>query len=174
LGNSKDIELIKKIYKNCGEVGLGHYLTQNNKNIEDVSIKVIVQDTSKVLWKSRKTHFTKIYDNYIRELIKMNKIDLVELGLLTLLSTYMDFENNVLKMDEDTYMFQKDIVEISGLSKTKIIKILENLINNKIIFAKKYPKDNRYNVYYMSPELFFKGQKIDKDIKVFFNELKVD
>jgi len=162
---------IKNIYHNFGEVAVNYYLKENDININGYNLKVIFEDTSKIKWKSSKTHFTKMYDNTIKEMVGMKIVDLTELGLLTLLASYTDYENNELKLDEDIYLTQKDIIKLSGLSKTKIINMLSKFIECKFIFTKRHPKDFRKNIYYLNPELFFKGQKIDKEIKEVFNNL---
>jgi DNA-binding MarR family transcriptional regulator len=97
-------------------------------------------------------------------------IDIEMLGFLTLLSLYLDYEDNSLIKD-DRYLNQKDILELTGWSKNKVSKFIKAAIDNKFIYEEKQENDKRKSMYYLNPNLFFRGQKIDKETKQYYDNI---
>lgn len=168
----KEINLLKQKINEFTQYAVQVYKDETNSDIDGFEVSNYIKDTSKVKWNNN-VHFTKIYDGMVRKLMEQSKIDLLELGLITLLATYANYENNEL-MYEERYMTQKDIIKVSGLGRTKVSAMLNNLIEQKILFVKKYEKDTRHNIYYLNPSLFFKGQNISKEEKEFATNNKVN
>jgi len=173
LERQKEINLLKQKITEFSQYAVQVYKDEHDSNINGFEVSTYIKDTSKSQWKSSSVHFTKIYDEVVRKLMEQEKIDLLELGLITLLATYANYENNEL-MYEEKYMTQKDIIKVSGLGRSKVSLMLNNLIDQNILFVKKHPKDTRHNIYYISPELFFKGQNISKEEKAFIKDNKVN
>lgn len=123
---------------------------------------------NKVIWKGKKSLYTKIFSEEVNDLFVNKLIDLTELGLLTLLSRYLAYESNELKLENGNYICQLDIINISGLGRTKIISILKKLKDNNILLVKDDEKDKRKNIYFINPNLFFKGKKISQELKEFY------
>ena len=170
----KEFNLLQKKIGEFTQYAVQVYKDENGSDIDGFEISNYIKDTSKVKWKSEKgVRFTKIFDEVVRKLMEQEKIDLLQLGLITLLATYTNYENNEL-MYKEKYMTQKDIIKISGLGRTKVSAMLNNLIDLKILFVQKDNKDTRNNIYYLNPEAFYKGQNISKDEKEFAINNKVN
>lgn len=171
----KEINILKKKIGEFSQYAVQLYKEEYGSEIDGFEVGTYIKDVSKVKWKSEKgVRFTKIFDEVVRKLMEQGKIDLLQLGLITLLATYTNYENNEL-MYEDKYMTQKDIIKVSGLGRTKVSAMLNNLIDLNILFVKKDDKDTRNNIYYLNPSAFYKGQNIDKEEKEFAmnNKIKV-
>jgi DNA-binding MarR family transcriptional regulator len=135
----------------------------------DLDIEMYVKDKSKIKWKS-KSHFIKLYKQELQRLMTKKVIDIEMLGFLTLLSLYLDYEDNSLIKD-DRYLNQKDILELTGWSKNKVSKFIKAAIDNKFIYEEKQENDKRKSMYYLNPNLFFRGQKIDKETKQYYDNI---
>lgn len=148
-----------------------------NKFIEDQGLELDYQmyfqmkDVSKTKWKS-KSHFIKVYEQELLKLMSKKVIDIEMLGFLTLLSLYLNFEDNCLINKDGTYLNQKDIIELTGWSKPKVSKFIKEAIDSELIYEKKQEIDKRKSKYYLNPHLFFKGQMISKETKDQYNKEK--
>lgn|GEM_PF-3702620 len=171
LERQNEINLLKEKIGEFSKYAVQMYKEEHDSEIDGFEVSTYIKDISKV--KLTNNHYTKIFDGMVRKLMEQEKIDLLELGLITLLATYANYENNEL-MYEEKYMTQKDIVKVSGLGRTKVSSMLNNLIDQNILFVKKHPKDSRHNIYYISSELFFKGKNISKEEKAFAKDNKVN
>jgi len=172
LERQKEINILKQKITEFSQYAVQLYKDESGSNIDGFEVSTYIKDNSKIKWNNN-IHFTKIYDEMVRKLMEQGKIDLLELGLITLLATYANYENNEL-MYEEKYMTQKDIIKVSGLGRSKVSLMLNNLIEQNILFVKKHPKDSRNNIYYLNPSLFFKGQNMSKEEKEFATNNKVN
>lgn len=171
MASKKDImQKMKEIGLQKGSAEANKFLLDNGIDIENVELNFTVRDTSKVLWKP-KSEFVKIYT---KELKKMdnNTITIEMLGFLTLLAPYLNYEDNSLINEDDTYMTQNDIINLTGWSRKKVNQTLKVLIDNEIIYTMKQKDDQRKSKYFINPNVFFKGQKIDRDVKEYFEPKK--
>jgi hypothetical protein len=143
------------------------FLDNQGIDLDGLELRFIVKDVSKVKWKP-KSEFVKIF---IKELEKLdNKVITFEmLGILTFLTPYINYEDNTLINKDGSYMNQNDIINLSGLSRKKVNHILNVLIENEIIFAMKQTEDKRKSKYLVNPKIFYKGQKIDRNLKEYFD-----
>jgi hypothetical protein len=151
-----------------GANGVKDYLDSHGLELENLQYRFIVKDTSKVKWRS-KSEFVKIF---IKELEKMDKniITVEMLGLLTLLTPYLNFEDNSLINKDGSYMNQNDIMNLTGWGRKKVNQILKVLIDNEILYSKKQKEDLRKSKYFLNPNYFYKGQKIDPETKEYFEQ----
>ena len=141
--------------------------------IEGLSMKLFVDHNKKVLWKSTKTRFTKAYDKEVNRLIKENVATFEDLGLLLYLATnYTGHEDNYLRKD-GLFISKKELIEdLHNETKTNSRssqsyykkKILE-LEKKSLILSDSHPKDKRNKVFYLSPQLFYKGKYMDNKVK---------
>ena len=163
-------ELIDKVQE------LGHteavntvkdFLDNQGIDLDGIELRFIVKDVSKVKWKP-KSEFVKIF---IKELEKMDRniITFEMLGFLTFLTPYVNYEDNTLINKDGSYMNQNDIIELTGLSRKKVNHILKVLIENKVIYTMKQTEDKRKSKYLVNPKIFYKGQKIDSNLKEYID-----
>ncbi|TPF17965.1 MarR family transcriptional regulator [Priestia megaterium] len=162
--------------KELKEIGLTSATTMINDHLEAIGhdegigklegyeIKLTIKNKNKVAWKAR-SEFTKLFHNELDSLIKSKKLNMQKVGFITMLSKYIAYENCYLVNKEGEYLSQKEIIQITGESKPTIVKILKQLIKDKIIIAEKQEKDKRLNKYCINPNLLFKGKDIDIKLK---------
>jgi hypothetical protein len=166
--NKKEIlQEMQEVGQIIGTNGVQDYLESHGLDINQVQLKFIVKDVSKVKWKS-KSEFVKIF---IKELEKMDKTITVEmLGLLTLLTPYLNYEDNSLINKDGSYLNQNDIMNLTGWGRKKVNQTLKVLIDNEILQTKKQKEDLRKSKYFINPNYFYKGQKIDPEIKEYYGQ----
>jgi DNA-binding MarR family transcriptional regulator len=92
------------------------------------------------------------------------------IGFLTTMSLYLNFEDNSLINKDGSYITQKDIITITNWSKSKVNKFVRIAIENELIFEQKQEEDKRKSKYFLNPNLFYKGSKIDKETKEYFDK----
>lgn len=168
-----DDRLLKKmrdIKEEYGNAGLRKFREQNGID-EPIGTGSYVVDHSKVDWKT-KSHFIKVYKLELDKLIKKEDVSLEVLGFLTLLEKYIGYEDNYLYNDNDEYLDQKDLIKITGLSRKKVSDLLTVLFNHKILYKFPHPDDKRKNVYYVNPNVIYRGSRIDIEAKKFILEHK--
>jgi DNA-binding transcriptional regulator GbsR (MarR family) len=69
-------------------------------------------------------------------------------------------------------MCQKDIMEYLGIKKTKTVELMKVFSKHYLIFSRRDDKkDKRKNIFYISPELFFIGTHIKKEIKYYLDRM---
>jgi DNA-binding MarR family transcriptional regulator len=139
--------------------------------LDNYQMSIQMKDVSKTKWKS-KSHFIKVYEQELLKLMTKKVIDIEMLGFLTLLSLYLNFEDNCLINKDGTYLNQKDIIELTGWSKPKVNKFIKEAIDSELMYEKKQEIDKRKSKYYLNPHLFFKGQMIAKETKDHYNKEK--
>jgi hypothetical protein len=162
------IQEMQEVGQVIGTNGVKDYLDSHGIDINNVQLKFVVKDVSKIRWRS-KSEFVKIF---IKELEKMDKniITVEMLGLLTLLTPYLNFEDNSLINKDGTYINQNDIMNLTGWGRKKVNQTLKVLIDNEIIYSRKQKEDLRKSKYFVNPNYFYKGQKIDPESKEYFEQ----
>jgi DNA-binding MarR family transcriptional regulator len=167
--NKKEImSQMQEVGQRIGTNAIKDFLESHDIEIDGVQLGFIVKDNSKVKWKSS-SHFIKLFERELQRLMTKRIIDIEMLGFLTTLSLYLNFEDNSLVNKDGSYINQKDIINITNWSKSKVNKFIKVAIENELLFEKKQDEDKRKSKYFLNPKLFYKGQKIDKDIKEQFN-----
>ena len=96
------------------------------------------------------------------------------LGFLTLLTPFLDYENNCLINKDSTYMSQNVIIKLTGWGRKKVTNTISTLVSQEIMYEMKQDIDKRKSKYYINPKLFFKGQKIDKEVKDYFDNKQIN
>jgi DNA-binding MarR family transcriptional regulator len=135
------------------------------EELEYLMLSLFVKDTSKVLWKGTKTKFVKVYDKELNRIVSENILNDRQLGTLLRLSQYIRYEDNILRNSDDTYMSQKDMKEHLNVSKSTVNELLKVLKANNMIFTATNPENRSKTIYYLTPELFYRGQFIHQKIK---------
>jgi hypothetical protein len=169
LNKKEQLERIREVFLRIGTNAVIDFIESNDIQINEIELHAIVNDNSKVNWKSR-SRFAKIFISELKKVMKNKKITIEMLGFLTYLIPYLDFENNVLLNEDGTYMTQNDIVKLTGWNRNKVNNTLKVLFENEIIYTKKQETDKRKLKYFINPNLFYKGRKIDKSVKDFYEQ----
>jgi hypothetical protein len=167
--NKKEImSKMQEVGQKIGSNAVKDFLDSNDIEINGLELGFYVKDNSKVKWKP-KSHFIKLFEMELFRLMTKRIIDIEMLGFLTTLSLYLNFEDNSLINKDGTYINQKDIISITNWSKSKVNKFIKLAIENELLFDQKQDEDKRKSKYFLNPNLFYKGQKIDPDTKKHFD-----
>lgn len=103
------------------------------EDVEKVAVKLYVEDVSKSQWKSSKARFIKLYEKELEMLFDNNVINFQELGFMVFLALkFTQYEDNTLRNPDGSYCTQKDIINISGMSKPTVSRLLKGLIEKKL------------------------------------------
>jgi DNA-binding MarR family transcriptional regulator len=165
---------LRKIIQFAGQNALVDHLTDNELQLlTDFDWNIFVKDNSKVEWRS-KSKFVKLFDVQMYNLFNKKILNVDDIGFLTVLSTFINYEDNSLrnKDKKHTYMAQSDIMNIMHWDRKRTYQRINKLIKNKIIHKKKQDEDKRKYKYYINPNLIYRGKKIDKDIKEYYDDQK--
>lgn len=169
MNKREQLKQIQEVFLTIGTNAVKDHLEANDIKIDEIELNAFVRDTSKVKWKS-KSRFAKVYITELKKVMKNEEITIEMLGFITFLIPYLDFENNVLIKKDGTYITQNDIIGLTGWNRSKVNRTLKVLIDNEIMYTKKQENDKRKLKYFINPNLFYKGQKIDKEIKEFYEQ----
>jgi DNA-binding MarR family transcriptional regulator len=161
------IERIREIGLSEGSHGISKYVDENGIDITNLSMGFYVQDTSKVNWKPN-SHFIKLFSSGLSEVMKKD-FTIEMFGLLMLLASYLDYQNNYLVNKDGEYLTQKDIMKIAKWGKTKTVNMISQLVENDMLIKMPQENDNRKSKFFMNPNLFYRGKQIDKDIKAYYD-----
>jgi hypothetical protein len=142
------------------------------EDLEGLAISLFVKDNSKQIWKGGKTRFVKAFVKEVIVLIEENEIDWDDLGFLLYLSAkFTNYEDNVLRKENNEYITQTELIEEIHHKKKKksspsaIGRKIRDLTNKKLLFSKPHPEDKKAKVFYLTPHLFYKGKLIDAKMK---------
>ncbi|PKR82881.1 hypothetical protein [Heyndrickxia camelliae] len=167
--NKKElIEQMRKVGQTIGVNAVQDFLESHDLEMDDIELSFQVKDKSKVNWKP-KSKFVKVFDTELNKTMENKKIDIEMIGFLTVLSSYLNYEDNCLIKSDGTYLNQNDIVQLTGWNRKKVNQTIKTLIENEILYTEQNENDKRNKKYYIDPSLFFRGQKITKEVKEFFN-----
>lgn len=160
---------MQEVGQRIGSNAVKDYLDSYDIELNGVELGFYIKDNSKVKWKS-KSKFIKLYEMELYRLMTKRTIDIEMIGFLTTMSLYLNFEDNSLINKDGSYITQKDIITITNWSKSKVNKFVRIAIENELIFEQKQEEDKRKSKYFLNPNLFYKGSKIDKETKEYFNK----
>lgn len=142
------------------------------EDVENVAVKLYVTDVSKSQWKSSKARFIKLYEKELELLFDNGIINFQELGFMVFLALKLtQYEDNTLRNPNGSLCTQKDIVNLSGMSKPTISRMLKALIQKKLIFKKAHDTVINAKKYMITPYIFYKGKMMDSKLKDKFKEL---
>lgn len=165
------ISHMQEVGQKIGANAVKDYLDSNDIEIDDISLRFFVTDTSKVKWKPN-SKFVKLFISEMEKLMKNKTITVEMLGFLTLLTPYLNYEDSCLINKDETPMSQNDIIKLTGWGRNKVSQTIKALIELEVIYEQKQENDRRRSKYYLNPNLFFKGQKIDKEVKKYYDDKK--
>lgn len=93
-------------------------------------------------------------------------LDMYEKGMLMTVMPYVGYEDCCIKKGDGTPLNVNDFTKLTGLSKSKVYKIVASLIEKNILY-----KDKKG--YFVNPWLFYKGTKLNKDLIYMFGEYEI-
>jgi len=158
------IKELKEIVSITSNNTLSDHLEAADEQIDNIQMSVTVKDTSKTGWKG-KHKFVKSFDIELKKLITSKKLTYEEYGFFSVLSLYLDYEDNYIMLNDETYLTQKDMIKLTEFSRRKISQMLNKFISLDLIIEEKQIKDKRLKRYYINPNYFFRGKMIDRDRK---------
>lgn len=118
-------------------------------------------------WKP-KTHFAKIYNNGLVNIIKNYNLDSYELSTILLLLPYVEYETNLIA-DGGVSLKKKDIIKILEFSENKTDDVLNSLVSKKILAKTKV---GRTIIFHMNPHLAFRGIWLSPETESIFRNLE--
>lgn len=87
-------------------------------------------------------------------------------GLMSVIATYIAYRSNLLcNRSSNNPLSNKDIEDITGLSKVSVAKYMDELVDAKVLFRGKTGKSYQY---YANPYVYCKGTKINKTLEAMF------
>jgi DNA-binding MarR family transcriptional regulator len=168
--NKKELmSKMQEVGQKIGSNAVRDYLDSYDIEINGMELGFYVKDNSKVKWKSN-SHFIKLFEMELLRLMTKRIIDIEMLGFLTTLSLYLNYEDNSLINKDGSYINQKDIINITNWSKSKVNKFIKLAIENELLFEQKQEEDKRKSKYFLNPKLFYKGSKIERETKEQFGK----
>jgi hypothetical protein len=172
--NKKELmEKIQRVGHTIGTNAVNDFLESHDIEVDGIQLGFYVKDTSKINWKP-KSKFVKIYGSELTRTMVNKNIDIEMIGFITVLTPYLNYEDNSLVKPDGTYLNQNDIIDLTGWNRKKVNQTIKILVDNEILFTELNENDKRNKKYYVDPNLFFRGQKIDKEVKQFFEDKKTN
>lgn len=117
-------------------------------------------------WKP-KSHFIKLYNTGLVNMIKDYDLDSYELSSVLLLLPYVEYETNLIA-DGGVALKRKDISEIIKYSENKTDSILSSLVTKKVLAKTKV---GRSIIYHINPNLAFRGTWLSPETESIFRNL---
>ena len=116
--------------------------------------------------KCEKMKYNQFIKCNVEKLIDCNsKLDTFEKAFLLSIIPYIGYEDCCLKYPNNGILIKFDsLIKISGISKGKLSKVINSLIEKNILY-----KENAIK-YFVNPYLFYKGHQIEINTKRYFKE----
>jgi DNA-binding MarR family transcriptional regulator len=136
-----------------------------NEGLKVPSISVYVKGDDRPLWKPEK-YFNKNFKSYLQQIKRIHGLSVTEIGIITILSYHITYENNLITNEDGTPMIKKDLEEVLGIRQNAIDKYLAALVK-KGAFAS--VKVKRSVNYYLNPRITYQGNRIDSTLLSMFH-----
>jgi len=129
------------------------------------SISISVQGDTRPVWHPYK-YYNKSFRTYIEQLRNEYGLSITEIGIITILSYHITYENNLITNINGTPMIKKDLESILGLRQNAVDKYMSLLVR-KGVFAS--VKVKRSVNYYLDPRISYMGTRIDATLLSLFH-----
>jgi hypothetical protein len=87
-------------------------------------------------------------------------------GLMSVIATYIAYRSNLLcNRSSNNPLSNKDIEDITGISKASVARYMDELVDAKVLFRGKTGKSYQY---YANPYIYCRGSKINKTLEAMF------
>lgn len=113
-------------------------------------------------------HFYKGHIGEIRKLMK--ELSVFEKAFLFSVATYIGYEDCCLKHDNGKEITFDSMVEITGMSRGKLLEVMNALIKKDILYK---GKNSEGIQYFINPWLFCKGNRINKVLTTMFENYRI-
>lgn len=112
------------------------------------------------------------YRGNIEEICKiMKSLNIYEKAFLFSIAPYVGYEDCCLKYPSNgTELKFETLVEISGISRSKMSEVINGLVEKDILYK---GKNSNTIQYFVNPWLFCKGKRINKVLKTMFKNYKI-
>jgi len=112
------------------------------------------------------------YRGNIEEICKVTKtLDVYEKAFLFSIAPYVGYEDCCLKYPSNGIELKfETLVDISGISRSKLSTVIANLVEKDILYKGKNSKTMQY---FVNPWLFCKGNRINKVLKTMFKNYQI-
>ena len=157
----KDCKHGKRVIDDDGEII--DYINPGDRVVRKNSINYL-QDTEE--WKIE--HFYKGHIGEIRKVMK--DLSIYEKAFLLSVATYIGYEDCCLKHDNGNELTFDGLVDISGMSRSKLLEVINSLIKKDILYR---GKNSEGIQYFINPWLFCKGNRINKVLKAMFENYRI-
>ena len=102
--------------------------------------------------------------------LALEELNSAEKTFLFSVIPYIGYEDGLVKKRNGDNINNKDLIEITGLSKPTLIKTIKSLIDKKILYKHEV---GRQNQYFINPWIFGRGKRIKIDLKRMFKDYKI-
>lgn len=111
------------------------------------------------------------YKGNIDEIRKtMQNLNVYEKAFLYSIVPYIGYEDCCLKYDNGNELKFEVLVDISGISRSKLAEVISSLVEKDIVYK---GKNSNTIQYFVNPWLFCKGNRINKVLKTMFKNYEI-
>lgn len=111
------------------------------------------------------------YKGNIDEIRKtMQNLNVYEKAFLYSIVPYIGYEDCCLKYDNGNELKFEALVDISGISRSKLAEVISSLVEKDIVYK---GKNSNTIQYFVNPWLFCKGNRINKVLKTMFKNYEI-
>ncbi|MBN7575386.1 hypothetical protein C1H57_08190 [Clostridium sp. 2-1] len=111
-------------------------------------------------------YFNKNFKSYIQQIKKTYGLSVAEMGIISILSYHITYENNLITNEDGTPMIKKDLETVLGIRQNAVDKYMASLVK-KGVFAS--VKVKRSVNYYLDPRIAYQGNRIDSTLLSMFH-----
>jgi hypothetical protein len=149
---------------------LANAILEEKKRMEREGMEVplfsiYVKGDTRHPWKPEK-YFNKNFKSYIEQIKKTYGLSVTEMGIISILSYHITYENNLITNEDGTPMIKKDLEKVLGIRQNAVDKYMAALVK-KGAFAS--VKVKRSVNYYLDPRIAYQGNKIDSTLLSMFH-----
>lgn len=152
------------IHRRIANVLLEEKKRMENEGIEVPAINVYVKGNGRIPWKPEK-YFNKHFKSYLQQIKKMHGLSITEIGIITVLSYYITYENNLITKEDGTPMIKKDLEEVLGIRQNAVDKYMASLVKKGVFASVKVKRNVNY---YLDPRIAYQGNRIDSTLLSMF------
>ncbi len=155
---------------------LSHAVLKERQQLEDEGVDVpsfslSVKSDTREVWKPEK-YFVKSYLGLLDEIEKEHGLSIEERGIISILSGYLNYEDNLLSKENGDPLQRKDLEKILGKGHNAVDKYMKNLVEKGVLAKVKIINSVHY---VMNPYIYYMGNKIDGTlVEMFKNYQYID
>ena len=145
--------------------------TGEKVNVMNKGDRIVRKQSVDYLEKYSTWNIKHFYKGNIEELKELNKeLSISEAGFLFKIIPYINYADCLICYPNGKDINQQDLMEITGLSRTRVHNIIKDLIGKDVLYKGK--NSNNFQ-YFVNPWLFVRGNTINKVLKSMFKNYKI-